>query len=232
MQAPPPPPAPPHPSDRQRHRRRPRVFRPCNRPDAFVVETRVRTALPKKPPLEPCMHRISRGDAGWRISSLCLGVVFSSAKKRQRQMSRGGAAAISSSASSSAGAPAGGASRLAAGGGRSSSGAYAGGSGFSSSLTFTPIQGIELCNPDASAAVAKTERSRSSTSQGGEARPNYFSSSGKFVKVRRQKEERKPAAHPRAASAPCTTGLQATCPSVLLQREPQHVQRDRERERD
>ncbi|KFH14119.1 snoRNA binding domain-containing protein, partial [Toxoplasma gondii ARI] len=54
------------------------------------------------------------------------------------------------------------------------------GCGFSSSLTFTPIQGIELCNPDAAGAAANPAVAKK---QAANTKTNYFSSTGKFTKV-------------------------------------------------
>ncbi|PFH32859.1 snoRNA binding domain-containing protein [Besnoitia besnoiti] len=71
-------------------------------------------------------------------------------RKRQQQMNRGGPAR---------------------------GGTETAGCGFSSSLTFTPIQGIELCNPDAAGAAALPKK------QDANKKVNYFSSTGKFTKV-------------------------------------------------
>lgn len=72
-------------------------------------------------------------------------------------------------------------------------------SGFSSSLTFTPIQGIELCNPDATpaqsssagAAAAAGKSGRLNRGGAAEGKRDYFASSGKFIKVKKIKRKRK-----------------------------------------
>nr|CEL66041.1 TPA: SnoRNA binding domain, related [Neospora caninum Liverpool] len=89
------------------------------------------------------------------------------------------------------------------------------GCGFSSSLTFTPIQGIELCNPGA--AGAANPSGGAGKKQESTAKVNYFSSTGKFTKERWTLCLRYIAGSDCTSVGSCAPGARGLSPRLFLQ---------------